>query len=358
QRENLSEATRQSSETLGDLADRLKAETEGLRASTSETAGEIASKAGELAGKIERLEQLGDEASDRFEEALTALDRNQQQLTSSVDLTTESFSRAAGTLESTSKRFVNEAGRAVSQMDEGAGKLGARIGELKGATAGGIEKMVTLADKIGQAAGLLGVEAARASGRVNEEMEQLEARFGKGFDQALTLLESANQQALEKSETAASAIAKNADDLLSKAEGFAHSAEAFDHRLAGAIKDEFIRTSSLLIGNLQSMSVDVDRLLETEIPDGVWKKYLAGDKSIFARRAVRLTDKGTLRDIAKRFKEDREFRRYVLKYMQDFESLMENATGETRNNPLSVALLSSELGKLYVLLAQSAQSIS
>jgi predicted glycosyl hydrolase (DUF1957 family) len=103
--------------------------------------------------------------------------------------------------------------------------------------------------------------------------------------------------------------------------------------------------------------VDIDKILDDDVPDEVWQRYLSGDRSIFSRRAVRMADRKTRQRITQMFENDREFRDTVLKFFRDFEALMEQISTRDRHSAMSVTLISSDMGKLYVLLAQSLKKI-
>src|SRR3546814_3664723 len=53
-------------------------------------------------------------------------------------------------------------------------------------------------------------------------------------------------------------------------------------------KEEFSRRSALLIESLNSTAIDIAKIMSNEVTDTTWAAYLKGDRSVFARRAVRL----------------------------------------------------------------------
>src|SRR3546814_15477217 len=57
-------------------------------------------------------------------------------------------------------------------------------------------------------------------------------------------------------------------------------------------KEEFSRRSALLIESLNSTAIDIAKIMSNEVTDTTWAAYLKGDRSVFARRAVRLLDSG------------------------------------------------------------------
>jgi hypothetical protein len=115
----------------------------------------------------------------------------------------------------------------------------------------------------------------------------------------------------------------------------------------------FARRVSLMIESLNSTAIDVTKLLSNEVTDTAWAAYLRGDRGVFTRRAVRLLEAGEVREVAKSYDEDTEFREQVNRYIHDFEGMIRNVLATRDGGPLSVTLLSSDAGKLYVALAQA-----
>ena len=121
--------------------------------------------------------------------------------------------------------------------------------------------------------------------------------------------------------------------------------------------DTFARRASLLIESLHSASIDITKAFAPEISDSAWAAYLKGDRGVFTRRAVRVLDPADARDIARLYDDDETFREAVNRYIHDFESMLRNILAQRDGSPLSVTLLSSDMGKLYVALAQAIERL-
>ena len=78
---------------------------------------------------------------------------------------------------------------------------------------------------------------------------------------------------------------------------------------------------------------------------------------MFTRRAVRLLDSGEAREILRHYEEEPEFRDQVNRYIHDFEAMLRRVLADRDGTPLGVTLLSSDMGKLYVALAQAIERI-
>ena len=124
-----------------------------------------------------------------------------------------------------------------------------------------------------------------------------------------------------------------------------------------ASRDTFARRVSLLIESLNSASIDITKTFAPEVSDSAWAAYLKGDRGVFTRRAVRILDAGEVRAIASLYDEDAGFREMVNRYIHDFESMLRAILAQRDGSPLGVTLLSSDMGKLYVALAQAIERL-
>jgi len=125
----------------------------------------------------------------------------------------------------------------------------------------------------------------------------------------------------------------------------------------GLDNEGFARRMAMLTESLNSTAIDVAKILSNEVTDTAWAAYLKGDRGVFTRRAVRLLDSGEARAIATHYDEDPEFAEHVNRYIHDFESMMRVLLSTRDGNAVSVTLLSSDVGKLYVALAQAIERL-
>jgi hypothetical protein len=125
----------------------------------------------------------------------------------------------------------------------------------------------------------------------------------------------------------------------------------------GIDDDSFARQMVLLTESLNSTAIDVAKILSNEVTDTAWASYLKGDRGVFTRRAVKLLDTGEAKAIAHHYGEEPEFREHVNRYIHDFESMMRVLLSTRDGNAIGVTLLSSDVGKLYVALAQAIERL-
>jgi hypothetical protein len=130
----------------------------------------------------------------------------------------------------------------------------------------------------------------------------------------------------------------------------AKQADELETRRKDMRGDSFLHLASLITEGLHSSALDVDRLLEHDLPEETWKRYHAGDHSVFTRRLLSNADAAR---IQARFRSDPEFRKYVERYIGEFERLLNQAKENEHDDILSAAFLTADVGKLYVLLARA-----
>ncbi len=121
------------------------------------------------------------------------------------------------------------------------------------------------------------------------------------------------------------------------------------------VNNDFARRMALITDSLNSAAIDIAGALATEVSDTAWDAYLKGDRGIFTRRAVRLIDNGGARDIAELYARDETFKANVSRYIHDFEAMLRSTLSTRDGHVLSVTMLGSDMGKLYVVLAQAIQ---
>ncbi len=123
------------------------------------------------------------------------------------------------------------------------------------------------------------------------------------------------------------------------------------------VDTDFSRRVALITESLNSNAIDIAKALSSDVTDTAWASYLRGDRGIFTRRAVRLIDNTQAREIADLFESDSEFREHVSRYIHDFEAMLRSMLSTRDGHAIGVTLLSSDMGKLYVALAQAIERL-
>jgi hypothetical protein len=197
---------------------------------------------------------------------------------------------------------------------------------------------------------------------ISEQLtEQNRTALANALDAQVASMNAAVQEAIERnvelSEAATGLVVKQLAELgemTNTLEGrIADSKNSFE----SVQDDSFARRMVLLTESLNSTAIDVTKILSNDITDTAWASYLKGDRGVFTRRAVRLIDSKEAKIIANHYGNDSEFREHVNRYVHDFEGIMRLLLSTRDGNAIGVTLLSSDIGKLYVALAQAIERL-
>jgi hypothetical protein len=139
-------------------------------------------------------------------------------------------------------------------------------------------------------------------------------------------------------------------ELLAAAE---HKPAADPADLSGTGDRDFQRASLHVIETLQALAIDLDAALEQSPPAELWQRYQAGERNVFTRRLYNLAGRELYDRIAAKYRKDADFRTHVDRFTTTFESLLGAATARDRDNILVQTYLTSDTGKVYLMLGQA-----
>ncbi|WP_374147368.1 hypothetical protein [Sphingomonas sp. 28-63-12] len=200
---------------------------------------------------------------------------------------------------------------------------------------------------------------------IPEAAKSLELASAQAMQRAVgTAVENQVHAIAAAADHAVEAAARASDRLTRQLMTIAETTSLVENRIEDARaerdkadSDSFARRASLLIEALNSGAIDIAKTFSSEVSDSAWAAYLKGDRGVFTRRAVRLLDAGEARDVARLYDGDGPFREQVNRYIHDFEAMLRSILAQRDGAPISVTLLSSDMGKLYVALAQAIERL-
>jgi hypothetical protein len=108
------------------------------------------------------------------------------------------------------------------------------------------------------------------------------------------------------------------------------------------------------IESLDSISVDIARMIDHDAATELWDRYKRGERNVFTRRLYTLQGQQTFDEIRKRYRADREFKQTVDRYIAEFERLLDEVSRDDRGSVVARTYLTSETGKVYTMLAHAA----
>jgi len=265
-------------------------------------------------------------------------------LAAPVDATREATDAIAGTLTAARETLGAIEGTAQGSALTSAQALIevlSRVREVANATAGTMR--TTLEGIVAEAeAALVAAGTARAK-----------AAFGDPIRAEIAGLDGATSQAGAAAQATADRIAARLLGLTATVATVEARIDEVDTRFDLRMRDDIAKRSAGLLESLKDQAIDIARPMAIDVGDDDWAAYLKGDRGLFARRAVRLIDGNTARAIARHFKHDPVFAEQATRYIGDFDTLLGRVRADREGKALGVTLLSSDVGKLYVVLTQA-----
>ncbi|MDA5193193.1 coiled-coil domain-containing protein [Govanella unica] len=305
----------------------------------------LADQAGRMEHTVATVKDSLNETTNELENRLTLLAKVAGDRLQEVDAVRGNFGTAVATLVSETESAL---ARLAQAGDVAANQRGAATGEFEAL----LRRLAAASDAVRDEIGLLGeasrsaeTEASRVTTLLRAEQNEIRS-LSDGVNETAATLERSFRTRIQGLEGTVRQMEKSAEDLLSRT-------AKFEASFAESTRTNFARTASLLIEALGSAAIDIHRSLDTDIPEDLWRRYLKGERSIFARSTIRLGDKATREAIATKYEVDSEFRDHTERYLAEFQELMAQALKSDPKSVLGVTLISSELGKLYVLIGQS-----
>ncbi len=369
--------------SLGTLTERLTASREAL-AGTDTAVNTLTENA------VRLLELIQGSARHTTEELPKALSQTEERL-AQVERRTAALRDVASEAEAhgerlsayvlASKEGLADSGEAVEALHrlitDRAATQSETIAELRAALAaldGESRALAEQADEslrgaietLGQSArdAVAGIEQMSAAG-IATLAERIGAESGEAIDKALRARVAEATGQLEQAAAHASGVSREAAvqlrDQLTKVNELAGNLERrvtqARARAEEQVDNDFARRVALITEALNSNAIDIAKVLDADVSDTAWAAYLKGDRGVFTRRAVRLLNAAEAKAVMQVFTNDDGFREHVSRYIHDFEAMLRQLLSTRDGHALGVTLLSSDMGKLYVALAQAIERL-
>ena len=141
-------------------------------------------------------------------------------------------------------------------------------------------------------------------------------------------------------------------DLLSRA---SRDGDAPPARNGGRNNEE--RPTRHTIESLDSLSVDIARMIDHDAAAELWERYNRGERNVFTRKLYTMQGQKAFEEVRRRYRSDREFKQTVDRFVGEFERLLDEVSRDDRGQVVVRTYLTSETGKVYTMLAHAAGRI-
>ena len=109
------------------------------------------------------------------------------------------------------------------------------------------------------------------------------------------------------------------------------------------------------LGSIQSalaeLASDLDGAMDESASPDLWRRYLDGDRGVFARKFATSIGPETVEKIAGLYRDDSRFHSAADAYLEEFEVLLARALEGDRDGFLASTLLGADTGKIYLVVA-------
>jgi len=108
------------------------------------------------------------------------------------------------------------------------------------------------------------------------------------------------------------------------------------------------------IDSLDSLAVDIARMVDHDAAAELWDRYKRGERNVVTRKLYTMQGQKAFEEIRKRYRADSDFRRTVDRYIGEFDRLLDEVSRDDRGQMLARGYLTSDTGKVYTMLAHAA----
>lgn len=280
-------------------------------------------------------------------------------------------SRIVGVIQEESNRLLETAKLSLIELQKAGDLLSARTHEIEGhmksslMSARGYSEELRgqismIVDHSAEAADQITDSTARLSARAQEVRqisssvtENIELSRQKLSDEG-TRLTSVAKKAIEAADEASNVFTRHSTNLYKTVSEMAEQAKKVRENQVKVERESFLMSAKFVIESLYSIAVDVARHLEDDLDMRVLKSYQKGDIGAFTRHLIEMAPRIPADKCQRKFIEDGEFRTYVLRFIRQFEELLEQANQNDYADLLSSVFSTSDIGKLYKILCEIA----
>jgi hypothetical protein len=323
-------------ETLGDATTRLTGAADQAQGRVLAVDGVLGDQAQRLTEAIERAARLAAEAAETLRARAADVDAHAADAATRLDAASLAHRDGMHAAADAAQAALAELGDLCRALEEQSTRLDAATGRVADA----------------------GADAAASSAaleRATEESAVRVATLGARLAEQAALLEDASTRGERVLAAAAEKLRDHGAALTAAADAARHAAEDLAASDIDRRRGGFLKASRAVIDGLNALAIDLSRNLSSTLPERLMSAYVAGDRGVFVRRMLKVDLGGDGALVRAKYRDDLVFRGHVDAYVRQFEALRAAATAADPDAILTAAFLTSDIGKLYMFLAEAAE---
>ena len=217
---------------------------------------------------------------------------------------------------------------ALPELSQGSVEASAKLEQIVASLTDKVNQMKAAVHESTDAVSESAIKLEDLAGTSRQQMIDLMADYAKAVDTMQTL----NKQMMVARATAPMDAIKTAPS------------ESYG-RISSS---DFLAQSEKLFDKLHEQSQDLTRAIGADIPDIVWKKYHAGDKTIFSKWLAKMMNAADKKQIRSMIKSDTVFRSQATQFVRSFDKIISGARETDNADKLATNLLRTDLGVIYM----------
>ncbi|MEC9235458.1 MAG: hypothetical protein VX803_04335 [Pseudomonadota bacterium] len=336
----LTQSVGQAVAQLSDAASRFELTAGRVKQNANEGTDAITAANDKTLANIETLLAAGKRCASENEKAIHVLDQKTAKLLDTTKDSRDAIARAGDGFVIRAREFEEYIKASLNTTKDYVVELKTQAHAVAEASEGGADQIrVSIADIHGQMGQI--VKSARdvskhigdAGLRLEEEGDKLNMRA---------------RSATALSENAASELSRHSNNLAKSVRDAELAIERIAEVRQKSQQEAFMDSAKFIVESLHSLSVDITRQIKDgDIDDKTWKAFKKGDVAAFTRRLVDIDFEQNTDKLKDKYEKDNAFRSYTMRFIKQFEEIIEHAYATSHADILCAAFLSSDLGKLY-----------
>ncbi|EPY01505.1 hypothetical protein K678_10746 [Magnetospirillum fulvum MGU-K5] len=341
----LTQTTEALGQRLRGAGDVLRRQTEQVVATADQAEASVSGVAEAVKVQSQALSRVADDSTEVLRAFGAAIQQNAVELGEAAQQVFAQSQTAGDALRAISRDFEEGSNKTAIQVTTAGDMLRAGIRELTAAA----ERITGQVRAAGDGLRRHAVELQETTDRTGAKLEaSFEMVRTKSNDLGIT-----GDRLAQQAESFTTGFSRQIEQLVSASKLAEIRTQQLEEKRALASVENFLQSAAFIVEKLQSLSVDIARIFNANIDEKAWRDFHAGDQSIFVRKILKNLDRHQIASIRTRFEEDGEFRDYATRYLAEFEALLNQARNSDHMDVLTGTFTSSEVGKLYLVLARA-----